>query len=254
MDCTEAQAQNLDGIRGRLSPEKAAELQEHLSTCAACRVRVDVERALNEALESKLPQYAAPISLKRRLAETWPTSEPSAVSHRRAAWRSRAVATAALSAALAVVVGGSTALYTQRQAERLSLQSETVNDHLRLLEGVPLAQVTGGLHEVKPWFGGQLDFAPAVRFAGNAEFPLRGGAVEPFLDRRAAVFVYKRRLHTASLFVVRANGLAFPSRVETETVRGFSVVLWKADDQGYALVSDLNLQELLELQKEIASQ
>jgi anti-sigma factor RsiW len=122
-----------------------------------------------------------------------------------------------------------------------------------LLEGAPLAQVAGGLHEVKPWFGGKLDFAPAVRFAGNDDFPLQGGAVEPFLDRRAAVFVYKRRLHTSSLFVVRDEGLAFPTSLRTQTVRGFNVALWRTDGQGYALVSDLNLPELLELQAEIAA-
>jgi anti-sigma factor RsiW len=133
------------------------------------------------------------------------------------------------------------------------LESEIVNDHLRVLGGAPLAQVTGGLHEVKPWFGGKLDFAPTVRFAGNTDFPLQGGAVEPFLDRRAAVFVYKRRLHTASLFVVMADGLAFPTQLRAQAVRGFNVAVWREGDQGYALVSDLNLSELLELKRQIAA-
>jgi len=159
----------------------------------------------------------------------------------------------AAAASIALVVAGSTAIFVQQRSELRQLESETVNDHLRILEGAPLAQVAGGLHEVKPWFGGKLDFAPAVRFAGNDDFPLQGGAVEPFLDRRAAVFVYKRRLHTASLFVVRCDGLAFPTSVRTRIVRGFSVALWKTGDQGYALVSDLNLPELLELRGEIAS-
>jgi len=159
----------------------------------------------------------------------------------------------AAAAALTLVVGGSTALFVQPRSELRQLESETVNDHLRILGGAPLAMVTGGLHEVKPWFGGKLDFAPAVRFAGNEEFPLQGGAVEPFLDRRAAVFVYKRRLHTASLFVVPSDGLPFPASVRTGIVRGFSVALWKAEGQGYALVSDLNRPEILELQAKIAS-
>ena len=127
-----------------------------------------------------------------------------------------------------------------------------MNDHLRMLGGTPLAQVTGGLHEVKPWFGGKLDFAPAVQFAGDDDFPLRGGAVEPFLDRRAAVFVYKRRLHTASLFVVQADALAFPTTLRTQVVRGYSLALWREGGQGYALVSDLNLPELFELQARIS--
>jgi anti-sigma factor RsiW len=159
----------------------------------------------------------------------------------------------AAAAALTLVVGGSTAFFVQQRSALRQLESETVNDHLRMLEGAPLAQVTGGLHEVKPWFGGKLDFAPVVRFAGNDDFPLQGGAVEPFLDRRAAVFVYKRRLHTASLFVVRDEGLAFPTTLHTQTVRGYSVVLWRNEGQGYALVSDLNLPELLELQAAIAA-
>ena len=159
----------------------------------------------------------------------------------------------AAAAAAMVVVSGSTAYLVQQRSELSRLESETVNDHLRMLEGVPLAQVTGGLHEVKPWFGGKLDFAPAIQFAGNDDYPLQGGAVEPFLDRRAAVLVYKRRLHTASLFVVRADELAFPTTLRTQTVRGFNVALWKAGDQGYALVSDLNLPELLKLQAEIAT-
>ena len=159
----------------------------------------------------------------------------------------------AAAAAVALVVSGATAFFVQQRSELRQLESETVNDHLRMLGGAPLAQVTGGLHEVKPWFGGKLDFAPAVRFAGNDDFPLQGGAVEPFLDRRAAVFVYRRRLHTASLFVVQADGLAFPTSLRTGSVRGFSVALWSADGQGYALVSDLNLRELLELRAEIAT-
>jgi anti-sigma factor RsiW len=152
------------------------------------------------------------------------------------------------------MVSSATAVLVQRHADNRQLEIETVNDHLRLLGGAPLARVTGGLHEVKPWFGGKLDFAPAVRFAGNPDFLLEGGAVEPFLDRRAAAFVYRRRLHTASLFVVMAQGLAFPATVTARSVRGFSVVLWRAREQGYALASDLNLPELLELQKQIASE
>jgi anti-sigma factor RsiW len=158
-----------------------------------------------------------------------------------------------MSIAIAVAVGGTTAAFVQRHAAMHQLESEIVNDHLRVLGGAPLAQVTGGLHEVKPWFGGKLDFAPTVRFAGNIDFPLQGGAVEPFLDRRAAVFVYKRRLHTASLFVVMADGLAFPTELRAQAVRGFNTAVWREGDQGYALVSDLNLSELLELKRQIAA-
>jgi anti-sigma factor RsiW len=254
MECNRARELELDGLRGRLSSETAAELREHLSTCAACRHHAEAERVLSEVLDARLPQYAAPLALKRRLAASWPAPSLAARAPRRIARRRWGAATAmAAAAAVILVVGGSTGYFVQQRAELSQLESETVNDHLRMLGGTPLAQVTGGLHEVKPWFGGKLDFAPALQFAGNDDYPLQGGAVEPFLDRRAAVFVYKRRLHSASLFVVQSDGLAFPTTLRTRIVRGFSVALWKAGGQGYALVSDLNMPELLALQAEIAS-
>jgi len=254
MECRTARELNLDALRGRLSPELATELRDHLSTCAACRNHAEAERVLNEVLDASLPQYAAPLALKRRIAASWPAetrARPAAAPLR---VRPRlAAGVLAAAAAVTLMVSGATALLVGQRAARGQVASETVNDHLRILGGAPLAQVTGGLHEVKPWFGGKLDFAPTVQFAGNDDFPLSGGAVEPFLDRRAAVFVYKRRLHTASLFVVQREGLAFPASLRTESVRGFNVALWSAGEQGYALVSDMNLPELLELQAKLAA-
>ena len=66
------------------------------------------------------------------------------------------------------------------------------------------------MHQVRPWLTGRLDFAPVIPFGGDADFPLRGGTVEYFLDRRAAVAVYGRRLHTVTLIVTRADGLPWP--------------------------------------------
>src|SRR5207245_11244760 len=91
--------------------------------------------------------------------------------------------------------------------------AEAVNDHLRLLTSLhPLDIESGGIHQVKPWFEGRLDFAPIVPFEGDADFPLKGGAVGYFLDRKAAVLVYARRLHPISLLIFRADGLAWPAR------------------------------------------
>lgn len=253
MNCDKARELTLDLLRGRLPPEVAEEVRAHVATCAGCRAHVEAERALGEALENKLPRHVAPPALRQRLAARWPGAEPAPRPPRLRARARELVFAAAASVALCAAVGATTAVLVENRAAVRRLETEAVNDHLRVLEGAPLAKVTGGLHEVKPWFGGKLDFAPAVAFAGDAEFPLVGGAVEPFLDRRAAIFVYKRRLHTASLFVVMADGLDFPRDVRTQTIRGFNVMLWRAGEQGYALASDLNLPELGALQKLIAA-
>ncbi len=244
LKCAEARLLLYDEQRGRLAPELAAALNEHLESCSACRARAEAEKVLSALLEQKLPRYGAPWALTRRLASIRP----------QATARRRVVAGAwvlAVAAAVAVAVGSW--LFAERGSENGALLSEAVNDHLRVLEGTPVARVEGGLHEVKPWFGGKLDFAPAVRFAGDSDFPLAGGAVERFLDRRAAVFVYQRRLHKISLFVVRADGLSFPmGGPRVRTLRGFHIVLWQSAGEGFALASDLDQGELLELQQRIA--
>lgn len=66
------------------------------------------------------------------------------------------------------------------------------------------------------------------------------------LDRKAAVFVYKRREHRLSLFVLRPDGLDWPGlgRRRALALRGFHLVLWRTGDLGYALVSDLEAGEV----------
>jgi anti-sigma factor RsiW len=142
------------------------------------------------------------------------------------------------------------------------LVGEAVTDHLRVLTSQnPLEIRSGGIHQVKPWFEGRLDFAPVVRFAGDDEFPLQGGSVGYFLDRKAAVFVFKRRLHVVTLLVFPAQGMPWPTRGLTAlgdarayaaASRGFNVLLWREGDQGYALVSDVDTPELTRLALRLA--
>jgi anti-sigma factor RsiW len=139
-----------------------------------------------------------------------------------------------------------------------AIVAESVNDHLRILYSERPIEVLPGIHQVKPWFEGRLDFAPAVGFGGDDDFPLQGGSVAWLVDRKAAAFLYKRRLHAITLFVFRAQGLPWPSPATplipgaVRTSRGFHVILWQKADQGYALVSDLDPKELSVLAEKIA--
>lgn len=262
MDCREAGDRLMDFQRGRLRPRVREEVRAHLDTCPACSRLEREEQALTDVLERRLPQHPAPLALKRRLAAQWPAaSEPA-----RSWWRRwRPFFAPALAAAIVLLVA--VPLVVERAAvrrtdETTDMVREAVNDYLRLLTSQhPLEIESGGIHQVKPWFEGRLDFAPVVSFEGDQEFPLRGGAVGYFLNRKAATFVYSRRLHTISLFVFRAEGLPWPARglqslgkvqAFVTTARGFNVVLWQAGGMGYALVSDLDARELLDLGKKLA--
>jgi anti-sigma factor RsiW len=261
MTCDEARELLLDAQRGRLPAARRGALESHLASCEACGHEAAAESLLSEALEGRLPQHAAPLALKRRLATAWP--DASAVERAPrwwAGWRRALVPALALGVLLLAAVP----LYYQRAGgPGEPMVTEAVNDHLRLLSSQhPLDIESGGMHQVKPWFEGHLDFAPVVRFLGDDEFPLRGGAVGYYLDRKAAVFVFHRRLHAVTLLVFRAEGLPWARRglervggvtARVTTSRGFNAIVWREGELGYALVSDVDLPELVRLVGRLAA-
>lgn len=257
MRCDEVRLHLLDYQEGRLGLEAQASVRDHLDGCPGCTRADAVEQELTRLLEHRLPQHPASLALKRRLAAQW--SRPVAQRSRWSRWRGSLAP--ALAAALVVLVAAPVVYYeravSRAAREQTAMVAEAVNDHLRLLASPhPLDVESGGLHQVKPWFGGRLDFAPVVTFEGDADFPLKGGSVGYFRDRKAAVFVYARRLHPISLLVFRADGLPWPARgltrvdgVEASVAaeRGFNVIVWRRGELGYALVSDVGAGELTEL-------
>jgi anti-sigma factor RsiW len=264
MTCDQVRRHLLDYQQGRLQLETLGAVRAHLDGCAECTRADAVEQELTRLLEQRMPQHPASLALKRRLAAQWsaPVREPSR-------WRSWRASLAPAMAAAAVLLLATPLVYYERVQSRAAreqdaLVAEAVNDHLRLLASQrPLEVESGGLHQVKPWFGGRLDFAPVVTFEGDAEFPLKGGSVAYFRDRKAAVFAYARRLHPISLLVFRADGLPWPTRATARiggveamvtAERGFNVIMWRRGELGYALVSDVDPKELRALAARIAGE
>jgi anti-sigma factor RsiW len=252
MDCQGVRARLLDDQRRRLPPNVRAELRAHVLDCPAC-ARIDAaERALTDLLDRGMPQYPASFALKRRLEAEWPASTGASLQApaSRARWRrwSRAWIPAVAVAALLLATLPLYRAASPPADPRAALVTEAVNDHLRVLASQqPLEVRSDGIHQVKPWFAGRLDFAPVVAFEGDDEFRLEGGAVGYFLDRRAAMLLYRYRLHAVTLLVFRADGIVWPERdlaplgairAAQVSSRGFNVVLWRAGGLGYALVSD----------------
>jgi anti-sigma factor RsiW len=260
MDCRTVRGQLVGYAAGRLTAVERADVEAHLAGCADCRAEAAAEAEVSAALD-RLPRRHAPADLKRRLeALVAPAATPvtrpadSARGPRRWEVWTASFASACAAAALVLVVA--------RQSPRPSmttaageLVTEAVNDHLRVVGSThPIEIESGGIHQVKPWFTGRLDFAPRVAFSGDDEFPLVGGSLGYFRDRKAAVMVFKRRLHTITLLIFPPEGLPWPSdraaqqlgrlSVAEEASRGFSVLLWRDGGLGYALVSDVNPHDL----------
>jgi len=263
MTCDDVRLQLLDYQRGRLSTQLQEDVRTHVDACSRCEREVAAEALLTSVLEHRLPQHAAPLALKRRLATLWPPTPRQHLS-RWVRWRRSLVPALATAAVLLI----SLPIYYQRAGQSPSgalpsMVTEAVTDHLRLLASQhPLDVESGDMHQVKPWYEGRLDFAPVVTFFGDAEFPLAGGAVGYFLDRKAAVFVFHRRLHAISLIVFPARGVSWPTNglasigpvsAYRTADRGFHVILWRKGDQGCALVSDVDPADLTRLAVRLAT-
>jgi len=251
MDHTEARDYLLDHRRGLLPADVAARVASHLSGCEACRREDAADAALSAVLDVRLPRRNAPDRLHRAVGERMDREARRAPAFR--PWPLATLAAVAIAAAL---------LLLWRSPQPDAMVAEAVNDHLRVLYSTHPRDVEGGgVHRVKPWFEGKVDFAPVVGFGGDEDFPLTGGSVAYFIDRKAAAYIYERRLHVITLLVYRADGLPWSpvptvslgrARATERTVRGFNVLVWREGDLGYSLVSDLNLQELEALGAKIA--
>jgi anti-sigma factor (TIGR02949 family) len=254
-ECEACREQLLDALRGRLTEPDRARFERHLDTCAECSRIVERERAVDRALKQR-PSYALPESLRERLAAR--VTPLKLVQPKRSFARKAAIFGPS---AAALLLG----LFLVRiwAAPNQELAREAVNDHLRVLYAEhPIEIESGGIHQVKPWFTGRLDFAPVLSFSGDDEFPMLGGAIGLFVDRKAATFIFKHKLHSISLFVFPSEGLDWPLRSNAPLgpisgasahVRGFNTLLWRDGDLGYALVSDVDASELQRLGLKISA-
>ena len=211
-----------------------------------------VERALDDALARHVRRHRPSPDFERRLrVRLGVAPAPAAASPAPSRWRALVPFAAALAGAAIVAIAVRPA--RAPAGPEWSLTDEAVSDHLRVVASTRPPEIeSGDNHHVKPWFTGRVDFAPRVAFAGDADFPLVGGSLGYVRDRKAAVFSFRRRLHQISLLVFPSTDMLWPDGgvtlggrlVHEQSSRGFSVLLWRDGDLGYALVSDVSRPEL----------
>jgi anti-sigma factor RsiW len=263
MECASTRELLHDLRRGRLDAARAAEVRAHLAGCAECGREEQAEAALDQALSERLPRYPASPALRRRLEELAAESRPaSVVPLRRRSPSLRWLLAPAAVAAMAILSAGLLVERSVRIRDDAAgrLADVLVTDHLRLLASSHPYDLESGInHEVKPWFEGRLDFAPAVP-GDRGELRLQGGAVGYVLDRKAAAISYALRRHRVTLLAFPGAGLAWPGTNRSAggvpafalSQRGFRVVMWRAGEMVYALVSDVSAEDLERLASELA--
>ncbi|HEY3900310.1 MAG TPA: anti-sigma factor [Chthoniobacter sp.] len=228
---------------GELDVANTLLVDEHLADCPACFEQSRRLSALRGALQNQDLRFAAPASLRRKIAAKIQEQE---VSERevtlRPSWLQYGGWVAAAVVLLASVL--TLQLSTARREDRLV--ADLVSSHVRSLMASHLMDVVStDQHTVKPWFDGKVDFAPPVKDFRDSGFPLLGGRLDVIDGHPAVALVYGRQKHFLNLFIwpARSSGVTAAHATQRD---GYNVIQWSDGAMTYAVVSDLNRTELEE--------
>ena len=188
----------------------------------------------------RAPYYAAPASLRRKLASE-------AAPSRTRSWYQLWPALVPACLILALAIWLAPAIWRMAPGPpSAAIAKEVASAHVRsLLADHLMDGPSSDRHTVKPWFTGKLDFAPEVQDLAASGFALVGGRLDFIDGRTVAALVYRHGRHTVNVFTWPAAGSDVSPR--RESVQGFNVLHWVRRGMNWWAVSDLSADELAEL-------
>jgi mycothiol system anti-sigma-R factor len=234
---------------GELDAARAADFERHLISCADCVAVLEANESVRSSIQRAGLYERAPKALRQKIqAQVNGTTQPLVLPIRNPApWRWLAIAATVL---LALFLGWRLPSLLPGSGDN-ALASAIVDAHLRSLQPGHLEDVQStDQHTVKPWFDGKLDFAPPVQDFVNQGFPLRGGRLDVIRGRTVAVLVYARRKHLVNVFVWPTTEA--DSEPVSGSQLGYHWIDWRKGGMEMYAVSDLNPDDLRELQRLLA--
>lgn len=260
MDCRDAQPLIAGFVDRELDPKTDGDVDRHIRECPRCADERDRQTQVKQAVRSAAPYHMPPESLMDRIRASVDAPDGSAEAPESAAadpapptrFRvSPAVRAWAVAAAFVIVFVTAFGMgrYTARPGRPVALAQgmlaqEVVECHIRSLMAAHLTDVIStDKHTVKPWYAGRLSFSPPVEDFASRGYPLVGGRLDYVDGHQAAALVYRFRKHTINAFVWPASG-APPSAETVTRLRGYNVVQWSDSEMTWAVVSDLNGEDL----------
>ena len=240
MTCAETEILLHALLDGELDAGHARDVETHLEGCPRCAAQFRAHREMQQAMSAAQLRYTAPTSLRQRIERALP-SAPKRVSSRRSVLKGFIMGTALSTAMAASLV---VAVFRTDQDQRVL--GDIVSAHVRSLQANHLTDVqTSDQHMVKPWFNGKVDIAPPVVDLTAKGFMLLGGRLDYIDGQAVASIVYRRRQHVINLFVTQ--GAPIESReAKLQTMQGYNIRRWTAQDLEFFAISDINGEELQE--------
>jgi len=210
-------------IDGELDAAAALELEREMAQNPALRAAAERLGDLSGAVRAEADYHRAPRRLKT-------------VPREQRRWLMLAPAFA-----LALLVGAGIGAYLMQPRD----DAELVASHVRATLGSRLIDIASAdQHAVKPWLSARLPYSPPVADLSGDAFPLVGARIDYVGGERVAVLVYKRREHVIDVYV--APGEASGGSGARD---GFNIERFARGGMRYALVSDLNRNELRDFAK-----
>src|SRR5690349_20135590 len=158
----------------------AAEIDDHVDSCPACRPVYERHRNLQRMVRRNAVRHAAPPELAARIGAALDRT-PATARAQPNRWRAMAMAA---SIVLAMGLSSGVTWIAATSGSRPELREELVASHVRSLMADHLTDVASSdQHTVKPWFNGRIDLSPPVVDLAAQGFPLIGGRLD-YLDRR----------------------------------------------------------------------
>lgn len=250
MECRAATDMVHRYVDGEIGAEIAAEIDDHVDSCPACRPVYERHRTLQRTVRRNATRYAAPPELAERIGAALDRT-PAAARTQPKGWRTLAMAA---SIALAMGLSSGVTWIAATTGGGPELRDELVASHIRSMMADHLTDVASSdQHTVKPWFNGRIDLSPPVTDLAAQGYPLIGGRLD-YLERRpVAALVYKRHQHVINLFVMPAEGGAVPSKAAA-SLNGYNLRHWQDGALRFWAVSDLNAAELDEFERLVRAQ
>jgi anti-sigma factor RsiW len=200
-------------IDDELSPNERHVVQQHLTTCHACTLRVLSATQLKDATARAGHRFAPPPEALARLTASLDAQQQTSTQQQTSAphqtkqpakiYFIRPAAWAAIAAAILLAVsllGWSTLHQTN------TLAAELLDQHLATLSSGAIPQVIStDRHTVKPWFQGRLPFSFNLPDAEALppDTTLKGADLTYFNGQPAALLLFTIHKHEVSIFLTQ---------------------------------------------------
>jgi anti-sigma factor RsiW len=244
-------------VDGEFGAEETAEVQAHLSDCAACTHAVRIHQSYKAAMSRA--SHEAPQSLQNMLRASLAEEAPD--SRWTTAFRDPrgiALTAACVGAAAWFLAGGMQHSVLTKSGQALSRPGSSLADAAAAMhaQALPFDFTAPDVATTQRWLSSQLDFGVQIpRFAQGTQ--LQGVRLSNFRAHRAAMVSYAITAggQRVSLLVVddpepQLDGA--PTQIANRKVfvtraHGYNVVQWRNDEVVYQLVSDLDQRDVLAL-------